>query len=615
MPYGKNDDDMKVKTKLYISVIASIGMAILTGVVLFISMQQTDEAEEENRIAVAIAKGVSELRSITFDYFLQHGERSRIQWQSKYDSITRLITEKEFKTPEAQIILQNMDRNLKGIKPLFFEFIEIYEKGGGVIELRERLSSQIILRTQAMLSDAYRLSEAVRKEMIATQRVGNILVIFTIGIFVVITIATLYVFNRSIAKPLIRLHEGTEIIGRGNLDYKVWTGTKDEIGQFSSVFDRMVENLKAVMASRDELNREIEERKQAEERYRTVIQIAMDGFWLVDNHGHIIDVNDAACSMIGYTRDELLNMSIPDIEAKESLEDTARHIRKVMEAGSDRFETRHRCKDGRIIDIESSTIYRDINGGQFIAFLRDITDRKLAMEKIIRYSEDLSRSNEELQQFAYIASHDLQEPLRMVASYVKLIERRYKGRLDKDADEFIEFAVDGANRMKEMIEGLLEYSRVKTYGKPLVPTDCEGILSDALNNLQMTIKENNAVVTHDPLPDVLADDVQIGRVFQNLISNAIKFRKKEEPPRIHISAQQEGREWVFSFRDNGIGIKPQYKDGLFTMFKRVYSRKEYPGTGIGLAVCRRIVERHGGRIWVESEYGSGSAFYFTTKEV
>jgi light-regulated signal transduction histidine kinase (bacteriophytochrome) len=240
----------------------------------------------------------------------------------------------------------------------------------------------------------------------------------------------------------------------------------------------------------------------------------------------------------------------------------------------------------------------------------DITERIHLEEALKKQTQELTYTNRELEQFAYVASHDLQEPLRMVTSYVQLLERRYKDKLDKDANEFIDFAVDGAMRMHRLINDLLTYSRVGTRGKELAPTDSEAVFEQSLSNLHVAIEEKGAQVTHEPLPKVMADDVQLGQLFQNLVGNAIKFQG-EEQPQVHISAYQSNGEWVFSVKDNGIGIDPEFKERIFVIFQRLHGKDKYPGTGIGLAVCKKIVERHGGRIWVESDLGKGATFYFT----
>jgi light-regulated signal transduction histidine kinase (bacteriophytochrome) len=245
--------------------------------------------------------------------------------------------------------------------------------------------------------------------------------------------------------------------------------------------------------------------------------------------------------------------------------------------------------------------------------LVDVTERKRNAEILERQARELARSNAELEQFAYVASHDLQEPLRMVASYTQLLGRRYKGRLDGDADDFIAFAVDGAARMQQLINDLLAYSRVGRHGGELRATGAEAALAGSVANLRASIEESGAAIHHEPLPAVYADPVQLMQLFQNLLGNAIKFCKGVRPE-IAVGCRECPEEWCFSVRDNGIGIDPKYADRIFQVFQRLHNKKEYPGTGIGLAICKKIVERHGGRIWLDSQPGHGTTFYFTIRK-
>ncbi len=241
---------------------------------------------------------------------------------------------------------------------------------------------------------------------------------------------------------------------------------------------------------------------------------------------------------------------------------------------------------------------------------KEIKQRKLVEQALYEQTHALEQSNRDLEQYTHVVSHDLQEPLNVVISYLQLLNRRYSGRLDNDADEFIGFAVDGVQRMQSMIKALLMFSRIDRKSNPIKSVSTENILNQSLENLSVTIQESKAVITHDRLPKVMANESLLIQLFQNLISNAIKFRG-EEQAHIHISAELKIDKWIFSVQDNGIGINPKFLERIFTIFKRLHTVAEYPGTGIGLAICRKIVESYGGRIWVTSDLGKGSTFFFS----
>ena len=273
------------------------------------------------------------------------------------------------------------------------------------------------------------------------------------------------------------------------------------------------------------------------------------------------------------------------------------------------FENRYRCKDGShkwLLWVATA----DFQTRHLYATARDITDRRNAEKELRNVAAELKRSNESLAQFAYVASHDLHEPLRMVASFVQLIEHRYKGRLDAEGDQYIAFAVDGAKRMQALINDLLALSRVQTRANPMVLTDSAAVLRNVQTDLQLAITEAHAVITNDPMPTVVADSTQLAQLFQNLIANALKFRSAT-PPQVHVGAEHRHDHWEFSVRDNGIGIDPKSFERIFGIFQRLHGKDEFEGTGIGLAVCKQIVERHRGHIWVESQPGHGSTFFFT----
>jgi len=362
--------------------------------------------------------------------------------------------------------------------------------------------------------------------------------------------------------------------------------------------------------------RDITARRESEARYRGLLEAAPDAMVVVNQNGEIVLLNVQAEKQFGYYRHELVGQKvtniIPEGFAERLVSDALRSTEDALaqQIGTG-IELNALRKDGTEFPIEIMLSPLESADGILItAAVRDITRRKIAEAQLVQKVEELKRSNEELEQFAAIASHDLQEPLRMVASYTQLLSRRYKGRLDADADEFIAYAVDGANRMQRLIQDLLTYSRVGTKGKEMSNISSETALQRALFNLSGAVGDSGALVTHDPLPAVMADEMQLVQLFQNLIGNAIKYQKPGVPE-VHISANRNSKmKWLFSVSDNGLGIDPQYFERIFGMFQRLHKREEFDGTGIGLAICKKIVERHGGNISVESQPGQGSTFYF-----
>jgi PAS domain S-box-containing protein len=355
---------------------------------------------------------------------------------------------------------------------------------------------------------------------------------------------------------------------------------------------------------------------QMEARYRGLLEAAPDAMVVVNARGDIVLLNVQAEKQFGYSRDELLGQQvtnlIPEGFAERLVADGLRSAEDALaqQIGAG-IELTGRRKDGGEFPIEIMlSPLENADGVLVTAAIRDISVRRAVAADLLNKVDELSRSNEELGHFAYVASHDLQEPLRMVTSYLQLLSRRYKGKLDSDADEFIDFAVDGARRMQRLIQDLLAFSRIGTAGRAPSHTSSEEALGQALVNLRGAIEDTGALVTHDPLPTVLADEAQLTQLFQNLVGNAIKYQATGTP-HVHVSAaSNKEKKWVFAVNDNGLGIAPEYFDKIFGMFQRLHGRDEFDGTGIGLAICKKIVERHGGVISVTSQTGRGSTFRF-----
>jgi len=394
-------------------------------------------------------------------------------------------------------------------------------------------------------------------------------------------------------------------------------GAKNTLQKICDDLEKRLDERTAELSRvKKQLRKELAERQRAQEQFRRLVESVPNGMIIINREGKIVLINTQTEKMFGYSRQELIGQSVEKL-VPQRFRDQHPGYRKLffthpesrsMGAGRDLNGLR---KDGTEFPVEIGLNPIETEEGVMVlSALVDISARKHAEEALAKQTRALAHSNEELEHFAYLASHDLQEPLRMINSYLELLQQRYQHKLDATAQEFIGFAVDGAGRMRALIQGLLQYSRVGTHAQPFEPIDCEAVFENAITNLKIIIADSGAVVTHDPLPEVLADSTQLIQLFQNLIGNAIKFRT-DKRPEVHVVANAENGCWRFSVRDNGIGVAPEHQERIFLIFQRLHTRDERPGTGMGLAICKKIVERHGGRIWVESELGKGSVFYFT----
>ena len=598
---------MKIKTQFIICIVVFTIILVIIGASVATSTQRVAGLKAQENVANNIQRGAGNLSSISVDYFLYQQDTSIGQWQANFSSLSRDLSTLKLNNNQQQQLATNISRDLQGLNATFGEVVSYLRNTPRTVSVRELQPFQdrwgnMTDQNQLLNLDASQMSISFDTEAHQANDTNTVLIVSLVVAFGAL-LATIYllVFRRTL-RSVAELQNGINTVSSGNLDYVIETKRQDEVSELSYAFNQMTANRKVA-----------EEKLLAASLYaRSLLEASLDPLVTISEEGKITDVNKATEDVTGCSREELIGSDFSDYFTAP--EQARAGYQKVFTEGLVKdYPLAIRSKSGRITAVlYNATVYLNPQGeiqGVFAA-ARDVTERK-AMENEIKLAmEKLQQSNAELEQFAYVASHDLQEPLRMVASYVQLIERRYKGKLDSDADEFIGYAVDGANRMRGLIDDLLTYSRVSRLGKPFEITDLESTLEIVLLNLKTSIAENEALVTHDKLPTVMADGGQLVQLFQNLIGNGIKFHG-EEAPHVHISAQVRDTDYLFSVRDNGIGIAPEYYDRLFKIFQRLHTREEYPGSGIGLAVCKRIVERHGGQIWIDSQVGKGSTIYFT----
>ncbi len=624
---------MRIKTRLRLNTYISLGAVMLILLSLLWSLHGIVIVDRNMDFVDETRKVNFERILIRDEYLLYQEERAKTQWLAKTEQLRDLLAaaDKRFNQERDKEFLlaahSDFDATVSGMSRVMEGHARQslgVNKSFGFSDAEMRLISQVYLHAYSLRDNIGRLHESVQRAEVRARNRGAFILVISMLVAITAIIINSTTISRTLAMRVEALNKGVERIGSGDLDYRVTAEGNDELTALALASNEMAAKLKQSYVSVKNLELEVDDRKRAEEalqeseaKLSEAQKMAQLGHWRWNVKTGAVEWSEEVYKIFRLDPktftpqiDSLMLLS-PWPEEHERDKELIRKAMETHETGN--FEQRFLRPDGSTGHYYSTFRGKYDEQGNLTTIVgtaQDITERKQLESKLESSIADLQRSNEELEQFAYVASHDLQEPLRMVASYTQLLAERYENQLDDKARKFIHYAVDGAVRMRLLINDLLVYSRVSTKGKPPELVDAHAVLGEAIKNLGMNIDETQATITNDELPTVRADAFQMVQLLQNLISNSLKFRG-EGRPHIHISSRDEGTKWLFSIKDNGIGIDPQYADKIFVIFQRLHTRAEYPGSGIGLAICKKIVERHGGRIWFESELGNGTTFYFT----
>ena len=614
---------MKIRTQFTIIVALFGAVLVVVGVSLIITNRQMERLLNQEDIAHQLELGARELSYLSNDYLLHGESQQRTRWEAKFSSFSNLLVSLTSNDPGLTALVNNMKANQQRLRAIFIDVASTlgnkpaangYNPDIAIIQVAW---SRMEIQNQGMAFNASRLARMLEAQADRLRHRRVILLFVLMGVFGAFLVTNYVTVNRRILRALSDLQAGTRIIGSGNLEFAIEEKRPDEIGDLSRAFNRMTADLKALTASKADLEKEMSERRQAEELLRASEQrlkrsqeIAHLGSWELDLEKNELSWSDEVYRIFGL-QPQQFEATYEAFLATVHPEDR----KKVDDAYSgsvrdniDTYEVEHRVvrPDGEIRYVHEKCEHQRDDSGRIIrsaGMVHDITDRKRAQEA-------LERSNQELEQFAYVASHDLQEPLRAIVGFLQLLQSRCGGQIDEAGRHFIERSVRAGHRMQTLIRELLTLSRVNTKGAMFASTDLNHLVKDVLDNLQSTLQEKNTDIICAGLPNLTVDAGQIQSHFQNLITNAVRYN--ESPKAIvEIGCQEHDRLYHFFVKDNGIGIAPKFHQRIFMVFQRLHTDREYPGTGLGLALCKKIVERHSGTIWVESQPQRGSTFYFT----
>ncbi len=600
-----------------------LGACLIAAMILAFGFSQYaffEDTAQSERMDKLSNEGM-QLVQLTNEVLLYGEPRAVTQWRLQYQEVERLIKDEKLAlNGDLQEVMGPLRIRFGNLLPLQERLIHSQSRNSEPQVLRI-IASQLFqdaTQLQASLRSLKDLADAAFKSAYETAKQRQVLIfsLFT-GLVSVYGIFVSLLFRKAILTPLYDLRQTIHSIREGQ-KAKAKIHEDDEIGAVCTTFNNLLEE-------QDSARRQVQ---AISERFRNIFEQAAVGMSIVSTAGDWLEVNQCLCDILGYSRDEFLKTNYQAITLPEYLDDDIERVRTILSGGKayDSWETRYRRKDGRIIWARITTALAR-NGGDspmyFVTVTEDITERKDAEARIREINRqleeqahDLKRTNADLESFAWVASHDLREPLRMVSSYVGLIKKRLGPELDEDMTQYIGYAIEGAKRMDAIILGLLDYARIGRRGGTFELVPLDEVLAESLLNLSMTIRETQATVTvQEGMPKVIGVRSELIRLFQNMIGNAIKFRHPERQPQVKVGWEERPTEWAFSVSDNGIGIDPQYFKKVFQIFQRLVHKDAYDGTGIGLAICKKIVEHHGGRIWIESTLDEGSTFYVALLKV
>ncbi|SDE13249.1 sensor histidine kinase [Desulfuromonas thiophila] len=626
---------MNIRRSLRLNLTLSIIIPLAAGIVLLVLNTDLTREISQHRQAHIIRNDVHHLIILNTEMAVAPGPRVIDQWQHQSQRLGKELGEQVYDDASEQQALSRLTElhNLaeRSFTELFIEQHLAHLPAEQATPLRQIRQVQLTGQLQLMHEQLEILSQStLERTLQLSHRYGMLLLGSLLLLSLVMTLLSVQ-SSRKLLPVLKNIESGLKSLRRGNRSFRLGYRGRNELGELAQQFDALLDELHTneqqlktlnesledqVTDRTEELQAALENIRLSEERYRHFFELGLIGMATISPDGRILDANRYLCTLLGYDREEILQKTWMEATAPEDLERSIAVNQQVLAGERDEYclEKTYLRKDGtRVVARISVTCQRQEDGSvdHFVALVQDISSHRQAQQQVSQAMAELQRSNEELEQFAYITSHDLQEPLRMITSYVQLLQRRYQGRLDEDADEFIGFVVEGTTRMKTMIQDLLLYSRAGREDFERHVTDLNQVLAEVLANLQLEIETSGATVDCDPLPKIRVVPVQAGQLLSNLLGNALKFRQPDRPPHIELRVTREQGFWQFMVQDNGIGIEPDQLPRLFVLFRRLHTRDAYPGTGIGLALCKKIVEKHGGKIWATSEPGTGSCFFFT----